>query len=81
MARTRRVHLVVGGPWASLNEQVVSNALAYREDALPGLVLVLVSPDAPGPALDQLAKQRRVRILHRPLERVATSGPSDRSTT
>jgi hypothetical protein len=67
LARTRRLHLVVGGPWARLNEQLLTNALSYREDALPGLVLVVVSPEAPGPALDALAKRRRVRLIHRPL--------------
>ena len=39
LAKTRRVHFVVGGPFASLNEQIVSNALDYHEGkSLPCLL-------------------------------------------
>jgi hypothetical protein len=46
----------------------VSNALDYQERALPGLVLVYVSPDAPAEELGRLARHKRVRLIHRPLE-------------
>jgi len=69
LARTRVVHFVVGGPYADLNQRVVTNALDYHEDRpLPGLVLVYVSPREPSPELAALALSRRVRMIHRPLD-------------
>lgn len=68
LGRSRRVHFVVGGPWTKLNRQVVANALAYHETTLPGLVVVLVSPQAPDEELTALARERRVQLLHRPFE-------------
>ena len=72
LGKTRRVHFVVGGPFADLNEQIVSNALDYQERELPGLVLVFVSPDPPDSELGALAQRKRVRLLHRPLQQPDT---------
>ena len=69
LAKSRRVHFVVGGPYAALNGQIVRNALDYHEGRpLPGLVLVLVSPEQPAVELGALAKSKRVQLIHRPLE-------------
>ena len=69
LAKSRRIYFVVGGPYAALNEQIVQNALDYHEDRpLPGLVLVLVSPQRPAVQLGALAKSKRVQLIHRPLE-------------
>jgi len=68
IGKTRRVHFVVGGPFGELNQQIVTNALTYHENALPGLVLVLVSPDEPDAELAALARNRRVQLIHRPLD-------------
>jgi hypothetical protein len=72
LGKTRRVHFVVGGPFADLNEQIVSNALDYQERELPGLVLVFVSPDPPDSELGALAQRKRVRLIHRPLQQPDT---------
>ena len=68
LARTRVIHFVVGGPYADLNQRVVTNALDYYEDRpLPGLVLVYVSPREPSSELVALARSHRVRMIHRSL--------------
>ena len=62
------VHYIVGGPFADLNEQIVSNALDYQESALRGLVVVFVSPDPPAAELGALALRKLVQVIHLPLE-------------
>ncbi|MCA9512519.1 MAG: hypothetical protein KC560_17565 [Myxococcales bacterium] len=69
VAKTRRLHMIVGGPYADLNRQVVWNALSYHEGvALPGLVIVYASPGEPDADLLALAKRKRVQLIHRPLD-------------
>ena len=69
LARTRRVHMIVGGPYSDLNRQVVWNALAYHDRvALPGLVIVYASPGAPDDELTALARRKRVQLIHRSLD-------------
>jgi hypothetical protein len=67
LARHRQVHMIVGGPYADLNRQVLWNAFAYHEGkALPGLVVVFASPEVPDAPLLELARRKRVRLIHRP---------------
>ena len=69
LGKTRRVHLIVGGPFSDLNRQILWNAFDYHEGkALPGLVVVFASPSAPDPELIALAKRKRVQLIHSPLE-------------
>lgn len=53
-AKRRRVAVVTGGPYTSLNERVVLDAFEVAKQKtprLPGLTLVYVSPEPPTPEL------------------------------
>ena len=63
---TRRVTFVVGGPHGDLTERLVLNAFGINEGrALPGLTLVLVTPDPPSEELKSAATYARARFVHR----------------
>lgn len=65
----RTVDYVVGGPYPALSDQILLNALRMNEGRpLPGLRIVLVSPDAPSLDLRRAAKARRARLEHRALD-------------
>ena len=69
-ARGRRykIDFVIGGPYASLTDQLVLNALRQSKGrTLPGLRLYMVTPSPPSKALRETAAAARVRLLHRPL--------------
>jgi len=69
LGKTRRLHMIVGGPYPDLNREVVWNALTYHEGtALPGLVVVYASPSEPDAELAALARRKRVQLIHRPLD-------------
>lgn len=58
---------VVGGPYAQLNDQTLSDVFArIRKPTLSGLSIVFVSPRAPTPALLASARELDVRVQHRP---------------
>ena len=60
------VHYVVGGPYATLNDQVLRDAFAIcKEPRLPGLHVTLVSPDPPSEELAKLARDYGARLEHR----------------
>jgi hypothetical protein len=64
----QRIGIVIGGPFPKLNERTVLDALtASGKEALPGLTLVLVSPQPPEEDLRRVATRRRVRLIHRAL--------------
>ena len=68
LGRIRQVDYIVGGPYPKLSDRVVVNGLTMNEGrVMPGLRIVLVSPDAPTPDLLRAAKAKRVRLEHRPL--------------
>jgi len=63
-----RVGIVVGGPFPQLNDRMVLDALeASGSGPLPGLTLVIVSPEPPEERLRIAALQRRVKLVHRAL--------------
>jgi hypothetical protein len=65
-AAERKQRVVVGGPYPELTDRIVANALAaHRDGGLQGLILVVVSPTPPGPALQQEARNNRIHIEHR----------------
>lgn len=67
-ADRQRVGVVVGGPFARWNDQFVLDALeASGSASLPGLTLVVVSPEPPDERLRGAALQRRVKLVHRAL--------------
>ena len=72
-AARRRIAVVTGGPYASLNEQVVLEAFAVAKEKTPrlsGLTLVYVSPDPPTPEILAAASQAGSLFVHRtPVER------------
>jgi len=64
----RRVGIVVGGPFPQLNDRMVLDALeAAGSGPLPGLTLVMVSPEPPEEQLRIAALRRRVKLVHRRL--------------
>ena len=67
-ASHQRVGVVVGGPFPQLNDRMVLDALeSTGAGPLPGLTLVIVSPEPPEERLRVAALERRVRLVHRPL--------------
>jgi hypothetical protein len=68
LGERRRVDYFVGGPYPELADRVVLNGLAMNKGrALPGLRIVLVSAEEPTVELVAAAKEKRVRLDHRPL--------------
>ena len=68
VAAKRRFHVVVGGPYPELSDQVLRSAFAHhREQGLGGLTVVYVSDVAPSPALARAAKDVRAKLYHRDL--------------
>jgi hypothetical protein len=68
LGQRRRVDYVVGGPFPALSDRLVLNGLMLNEGrALPGLRIVLVSPDAPTSELRRAASAKRARLEHRVL--------------
>jgi len=68
VGKTRRIQFVVGGAHGASNQQILANALAYHAGTrLPGLTVHYISPEPPGPALLDLARERKARVLHKPL--------------
>lgn len=66
LGERQRVDYFVGSPFPELLEQLVMNGLDMNEGrALPGLRIVLVSPEAPSPELRNAATAHRVRLEHR----------------
>jgi hypothetical protein len=68
LAAAHRSHrdLVAGGVFADLTDRVVRNALALQdEDGLPGLRLLVASPEPPTAELLGAARRARVQLLHR----------------
>jgi hypothetical protein len=64
----QRVGVVIGGPFAQLNDRMLSDALtASGRDPLPGLTLLLVSPEPPNDELRREAKRRKLNLVHRAL--------------
>lgn len=68
LSARRGMHVVVGGPYAHLTDQVLRNALTLQGDgSLRGLVVVFVSPEPPSRELAQAVQQARARLYHREL--------------
>jgi hypothetical protein len=66
VARTRHTDVVVGGPYADLNDQIVQNALALSErGSLAGVRLIYVSPKPPSEALRQAVGKAHASLYHR----------------
>jgi hypothetical protein len=67
-ANRLRVGVVMGGPFPQLNDRMVLDALAASGSGpLPGLTLLVVSPDPPQEDVRDEARRRRVRLVHRRL--------------
>lgn len=67
-ADRRRVGVVMGGPFPQLNDRMVLDALAASGTGpLPGLTLLLVSPEPPHEDVRLEARRRRIRLVHRAL--------------
>jgi hypothetical protein len=67
-AEKRRVAVVTGGPYASLNERVVLDAFqaaGEKTPRLPGLTLVYVSPDPPSDELRTAVTTAGSLLVHR----------------
>jgi len=63
-----RVAVVTGGPYDTLNEQVVPAAFDVAKEKtprLPGLTLVYVSPDPPTPEIRAAVSRAGALLLHR----------------
>lgn len=68
VAAKRRQHVVVGGPYPDLSDQVLSNALLLNDaEQLAGIKVVLVSAETPSPRLARAASGAGVRLYHRSL--------------
>ena len=66
LARKRHTDVVIGGPYGSLNDQILRNALALADrGSLVGARLIYVSPDPPSDALRQAVTQAHARLYHR----------------
>lgn len=60
------VEVVVGGPHAELDEQVLIDAFRIAErDRVPGLRVLYVSPEPPGDRLLELCERHGAACLHR----------------
>ena len=69
LGRLRKIDYVVGGSFPALSDRLVLNGLLLNEGgALPGLRIILVSPEAPTAELRRAAGARRVRLEHRALD-------------
>lgn len=67
-ADRRRVGVVMGGPFPQLNDRMVLDALAASGSRpLPGLVLLVVSPDPPHEDVRHEARRRGFKLVHRKL--------------
>lgn len=68
IAARRQFHVVVGGPYPELSDQVLRSAFAlHRDEGLPGLTVVFVSDAPPSPALANAARGVRAKLYHRSL--------------
>lgn len=67
-AQRLRVGVVIGGPFAHLNDQMVLDALAAAGAApLPGLTLLVASPKPPHEDVRFEARRRKVHLIYREL--------------
>jgi hypothetical protein len=68
--RRRRVGVVIGGPQSDYVDRFVRDAFeSAGPDKLPGLTLVVVSPEPPTDFLGRAARDRGVKLVHRPYRR------------
>lgn len=64
----RHFHVVVGGPYPSLTDRVLANALQLnQESGLQGLTVVFVSNEQPSAELADAARLAHARLYHREL--------------
>ena len=63
-----RVAVVTGGPYADWNERVLRQAFdATKDQRMPGLTLVYVSPEPPSPELRAAVSRAGSQLVHRTL--------------
>jgi hypothetical protein len=67
-AEKKAVTCVIGGPYEQLVERVLIDAFSLVHAArLPGLSLLVVTPEPPGDEVVAAARKLGVRLTHRPL--------------
>lgn len=67
-SRGERRDIVVGGPHGPLNERILLDAFSLsRAPTLPGLRILLVSPEPASDALRAAAQELHVELFYRPL--------------
>ncbi len=66
----RRIGVVVGGPQSDYVDRFVLDAFeSAGPQKLPGLTLVVVSPEPPSDFLGRAARERGVKLVHRRFQR------------
>jgi hypothetical protein len=64
--RRQRIGVVIGGPQADYVDRFVRDAFeAAGPEKLPGLAVVVVSPDPPSDWLRRAAMERGAKLVHR----------------